>query len=104
MRELSSFIQKPEIPVGYVFMGCGRPCADIDVCNEGVKDCPDNETPQELLVCDTGYKMNEGECVLEGDCPAPVDDFTEWTDWTKAVCRKGQSKETRTRLCRAMVC
>ena len=47
--------------------------------------------------------MDEGNCIPEGDCPAPVDDFTEWTNWSKAVCRKGQTKETRNRICKAKV-
>ena len=47
--------------------------------------------------------MSEGNCIPEGNCPAPVNDFTNWTNWSKAVCRKGQTKETRNRICKAKV-
>ena len=46
MRDLSTFVKRPQVSVGHVFMGCGRPCADIHNCNEGAKDCPEKETPQ----------------------------------------------------------
>ena len=99
-----SGLSVPECGDNQVWKGCANSCEDVTECNEGAKDCTDDEDLAPLCICVDGFVMSDGLCILETDCPIASDTFSEWGTWGACSVTCGSGTKSRVRLCLAQSC
>ena len=97
-------ISDPGCLANQVWKGCANSCSDVTECNQDSKNCTGEEELEPLCICQGGYSMSDGECVLTADCPLPANTFTNWNAWTACSKSCDSGTKSRNRVCLAAAC
>ena len=92
-----SGLADPECGTNQIFRGCVDSCRNITECGESDKQCGEIEL-EGLCICDTGFVMSDGECILEESCPLNGV-WGDWSSWSACSQKCDSGESTRSRFC-----
>lgn len=90
-------LPEPECGDNQIWSPCVDVCWNTTRCfEENFEECGEYK-PEPDCICDSGFVMSNGDCILESDCPVGI--VLEWTEWASCSVTCGTGNLTRTRIC-----
>ena len=105
-RQLSGFGDQAEFECdeNAHWDGCANTCSDTKFCGDD-RNCNGILKEGSMCVCDKGYILHKGKCILDTECPAPTTgEWSEWSAWSECSRSCGKGSRLRVRNCEFDIC